>query len=89
MLTLLVDGQQLFSDGDGLAVEIFAQGDTRKLEECRYDVCVAGRNSLDCTLRHSWSADEERNIHVFFDVATFSGRQAMLTNVEAVIRGVD
>ena len=89
MLALLVRGQHLLSHRNRLAVEIVAQGDSRKLEQRGHNVCVARGNGLDGALWNAWTADKERDVHVFFNVAALSRGQAVLADMEPIVCGVD
>lgn len=89
MLALLIFGQQVRSNRDGLTVKVFPQRDTCKCKERRHNVSVRGWNGLHSALWHARTANEEGDVDVFFDVAALTRRKTMLADVVAVVSRVD
>jgi hypothetical protein len=59
------------------------------MEKRGYNISVARRNSLNSAFCYTRTTDEEGYIDIFFDAAAFSGWEAVLRDMEAVICCVD
>lgn len=74
---------------DGRAIKVFAQRDASKLKDGRSQVDMCCYGILFVTGGNTRTSNEQRHLDIFFISASFSRRQSVLANVEAIVRCVD
>jgi hypothetical protein len=88
MSCVLRNLQSIGSNWDSCTIEVLTRGLSDKGEDCRRDVSVRSYDIGNFACRDTRTANDERDIDVFFEATFFAWLESVLTYVVAIVGGI-